>query len=95
VGHHELMPRKALKAAAALGDRDAIEELQIMRTNSLWAFLGLCTTVVVVAVIVFGFQYCGTKDEADVALRRQEMELKRSFVERCALPPDLSVKVQR
>lgn len=97
------MPRKALQAAARLGDKNAIKELQQMSDNLKWAFI---VTVVIAGMTTAGFfswQGCVTntaaqeqrkmvesKAQADLEMAQLKaaQDLRLQYVQKCWLTPE-------
>jgi hypothetical protein len=86
------MPRKALQAAALLGDRQAAKELQRMSDNLRTVLLVTITSAAAVAIGFFMWQGLSASAAEDNALARDRLikasELRRSYVERCRMTPD-------
>ncbi len=82
----EDMPRRALQVAAALGDRDARNELRNMKTHTLWAVVTVCSAAVLCTAIIFGAQACSDDSQA-------AKELRLRYIDKCRLTPEEVTKV--
>lgn len=103
MGIQDLTPIKALRAAALLGDYEAITELRTMRTNAaiFATILTICSGLVVIGY--FGLQSCDnqarvrvdrdmveTRAHAELLLKQQAdaAQLRLRYVQSCRVTPE-------
>ena len=97
------MPRAALKAAALLGDKAAIRELEIMSNNLKWVTIVFVVVAGMTTAGFFSWQGCvsntakqedrrmvETKAEIDLKLKRlqEAAALRTRYVTSCRMTPD-------